>query len=101
MQSNPESAQSDKKVSVQVDPALLDSITTESLSQYLSCLFRPDTEVVKESTRVLKQYFKRVQALENLLILMASSPDQNVRQVSCVYLRKIITNLWLKLPAND
>lgn len=50
---------------------------------------------------MLKQYFKRVQALENLLILMASSPDQNVRQVSCVYLRKIITNLWMKLPVND
>jgi hypothetical protein len=76
-------------------------MTTETLSQYLACLFRPDTEVVKQATKVLKQYFKREQALENLLILMASSPDQNIRQVSCVYLRKIITNLWLKLPAGD
>jgi hypothetical protein len=76
-------------------------MTTETLSQYLACMFQPNTEVVKQATRVLKQYFKREQALEQLLILMASSPDQNIRQVSCVYLRKIITNLWLKLPAGD
>lgn len=76
-------------------------MSQEVLTQYLACLFKPDTEVVKQATRVLKQYFKHVQALENLLILMATSPDQNIRQVSCVYLRKIVTNLWLKLPEGD
>ena len=84
-----------------VDPAVLDAITTESLSMALGQLLQPDTAIVKQSSTVLKQYFKRVQALENLLILMATSPDQNIRQISCVYLRKIITNLWLLLPADD
>ena len=39
--------------------------------------------------------------MENLLILMASSEDQNIRQVSCVYLRKLAPKLWANLPAED
>lgn len=80
---------------------MLDTLNAESLAQLLSQLFQPDTAVVKQATTLLKQYFKRVQALENLLILMATSADQNVRQISCVYLRKIITSLWMNLPAED
>lgn len=45
----------------------------------------------------MKEYFKKTRALENLLILMSTSPNQNIRQVSCIYLRKIIGNLWMKL----
>lgn len=67
----------------------------------LSGLFQPDTNVVKQATQILKSYFKKVQALENLLILMSTSPDTNIRQVSCVYLRKIITNLWASLNAEN
>jgi hypothetical protein len=32
---------------------------------------------------------------------MATHPEQNVRQISCVYMRKIIANLWGNLPAPD
>lgn len=32
---------------------------------------------------------------------MASSENPQIRQVSCVYLRKIIGNLWLLLPKPD
>jgi hypothetical protein len=39
--------------------------------------------------------------LENLLILMASSEDQRIRQISCVYLRKLITKLWANLEKDD
>jgi hypothetical protein len=31
--------------------------------------------VIAEATAVLKEYFKQVEALENLLILMSSNPD--------------------------
>lgn len=57
----------------------------------------PDTKRVGEATKLLKVYFKEVQALENLLMLMAHNPEQNVRQIACVYLRKIITRLWMNL----
>jgi hypothetical protein len=49
----------------------------------------------------LKAYFKQVEALENLLLLMSQNPEQNVRQISCVYLRKIITKLWPNLTADQ
>ena len=62
---------------------------------------QPDTAVVKNATALLKQYFKTVKALENLLILMATSSDQNIRQLSCVYLRKNIPKLWSNLSAPD
>jgi len=32
---------------------------------------------------------------------MSQNPEQNVRQISCVYLRKIITKLWPNLNAEQ
>lgn len=32
---------------------------------------------------------------------MATSPEQNIRQVSCIYLRKIIGNLWMNLAKEN
>jgi hypothetical protein len=69
-------------------------MTPEELCQVLQKLFQPDTQVIKEATAFLKQYFKEVEALENLLLLMSQNPDQQVRQVACVYLRKIVCKLW-------
>ena len=84
-----------------VDYSVLEGLTTDGLTQLLSQLMQPDTAVVKNATTLLKQYFKTVKALENLLILMASSTDQNIRQLSCVYLSKIVPKLWSNLPAPD
>ena len=39
--------------------------------------------------------------MENLLLLMSQNQDQQVRQVSCVYLRKIITKLWPNLTKDQ
>ena len=50
---------------------------------------------------MLKHYFKQVEALSNLLYLMQGSPQYEIRQMSCVYLRKVITNLWSHLSADD
>jgi hypothetical protein len=69
-----------------------DAITPEDLSRILAQLFQPNTDIIKQATALLKDYFKRLRALENLLILMSTSPEQNIRQVSCIYLRKIIGN---------
>jgi hypothetical protein len=69
-----------------------DALTPEDLARILAQLFQPSTDAVKQATALLKDYFKRVRALENLLILMSTSPEQNIRQVSCIYLRKIIGN---------
>ena len=52
-----------------------DAITPEELARVLSQLFQPNTDIVKQATAVLKEYFKRIGALENLLILMSTSPE--------------------------
>ncbi len=76
-------------------------IGVSELAQLLGKLFQPNTEAIKQATAILKDYFKYIQALENLLILMSSSEDQNIRQVSCIYLRKIIGNLWMQLAQEN
>ena len=62
---------------------------------------QPDTKAVAEATAALKAYFKQVEALENLLLLMSQNGDQQVRQISCVYLRKIAAKLWVNLTADQ
>ena len=77
-------------------------MTPEELCLILQKLFQPDTAVVADATKTLKQYFKNVEALENLLLLMSQNGDQQVRQVACVYMRKIIGKLWGNLtPAQQ
>ena len=76
-------------------------MTPEELCQILQQLFQPDTEVVKKATETLKVYFKQVEALENLLLLLQNNPDQQVRQISCVYLRKIVCKLWPNLTPDQ
>lgn len=77
------------------------AITLTDLGNLLAQLFTPNTEQVKKATSILKEYFKTINALENLLILMASSQDQNIRQISCIYLRKIIGNLWMHMQKDQ
>ena len=50
---------------------------------------------------MLKTYFKKVQALENLLVLMATHEDQVIRQLATVYLRKLIGRHWMMLAEPD
>jgi hypothetical protein len=76
-------------------------LTSDGLAQILSQLFLPDTVAVKQATALLKVYFKKVVALEQLLILMSTGAEQNLRQIACVYLRKIIANLWGNLAAEN
>ncbi len=52
-----------------------DAITPQDLSNILSQLFMPSTDIVKQATALLKEYFKKINALENLLILMSTSPE--------------------------
>ena len=53
----------------------ISAITINDLTALLGQLFTPNTEQVKKATAILKEYFKTISALENLLILMATSPD--------------------------
>lgn len=46
-------------------------MTPDELCLILEKLFLPDTQVVAEATATLKTYFKEVEALENLLLLMS------------------------------
>jgi hypothetical protein len=32
---------------------------------------------------------------------MSTSPEQNIRQIACIYLRKIIGNLWMNLQKDN
>ena len=61
---------------MEAQPAVnYDALTPEDLSNLLTHLFQPNTDVVKQATAILKDYFKRVRALENLLILMSTHPE--------------------------
>lgn len=42
-----------------------------------------------------------MEALENLLVLMSQNPNQQIRQLACVYLRKIAAKLWPNLTADQ
>ena len=86
---------------IEVDYSVLDNLTTDGLAEILAKLFQPDTTILAQATALLKRYFKSLKAMENLLILMASSPEQNIRQVCCVYLRQVAPKLWCNLPADD
>ena len=72
-------------------------MSPEELSAILLQLTQPDTQIVAQATETLKGYFKQVEAVENLLLLIKDNQDQQVRQLACVYLRKIITKLWPNL----
>jgi hypothetical protein len=61
---------------MEAQPAVnYEALTPEDLSNLLTQLFQPNTDVVKQATAILKDYFKRIRALENLLILMSSHPE--------------------------
>ena len=61
---------------MEAQPAVkYDAMTQEDLSNLLTQLFQPNTDVVKQATAILKDYFKRIRALENLLILMSTHPE--------------------------
>ena len=79
----------------------MDNLTPETLTPILSQLFQPDTTIVVQATAILKQHFKTVKAVENLLVLMSTAQDQNLRQISCVYLRKLIPRLWGNLTVDN
>lgn len=52
-----------------------DTISPDELARILSQLFQPNTDIIKQATAILKEYFKRISALENLLILMATNVE--------------------------
>ena len=85
----------------QVDFSILQNLTTDGLANILSQLQQPDTNIIKYATALLKQYFKTVKALENLLILMATHTEQSIRQLATIYLRKLIGKHWMMLPEGD
>jgi hypothetical protein len=51
-------------------------MTPDELCQLLQSLMQPDTKIVAEATTTLKAYFKEVEAVENLLVLMSQNPNQ-------------------------
>ena len=50
-------------------------MTPDELCLLLQKLFEPNTAIVQEATVTLKAYFKEVEALENLLLLMSGHAD--------------------------
>ena len=64
-------------------------------------MYQPDTKIVQEATAILKEYFKSVFAVKNLFLLATMNEDAQVRQAACIYLRKIIGKLWMKVPVVD
>ena len=78
-----------------VDPK---TITPETLGALLSSIFRPETEIIKQATEMLKKYFELPICLNALFIHATSNPDSNVRLLAAIYLRKRLIHHW---PAQD
>lgn len=78
-----------------IDPT---TITPEMLGTLLVSIFCPKTEVIKESTRVLKSYFKLRECIGPLLSYATGSPDVRVRLLACICLKKRVTKHW---PAQE
>ena len=64
--------------------------TPEQVTELLMALQQNDTQKIQQATAMLKVYFKRVEAVGTLMQLVLQSPEQAIRQLSCVYLRKVI-----------
>ena len=76
-----------------IDPS---TITPEILGNLLSNIFRPETEVIRQSTELLKKYFDHPICLTSLFTHMTSNPDSKVRLLAAICLRKKLSTHWHK-----
>jgi len=75
-----------------IDPS---TITPEMLGTLLLNIFCPKTEVIKESTKILKKYFELHSCLGPLLSYATASTDDRIRLLACICLRKKLVNHWI------
>jgi len=64
------------------------TITPEMLASLLLNILRPETEIIKQATTILKQYFKLPSSIGPLLKHMTSHTDGNVRLLASICLKK-------------
>eukprot|EP01022_Parablepharisma_sp_SALTPOND_P026337 TRINITY_DN628_c0_g1_i1.p1 TRINITY_DN628_c0_g1~~TRINITY_DN628_c0_g1_i1.p1 ORF type:complete len:1088 (+),score=135.90 TRINITY_DN628_c0_g1_i1:26182-29445(+) len=81
---------------VNIDPK---TITPEMLAELLLNIFRTETEIINQSTAVLKKYFELPDCIKPLLVHATSHPDQRVRLLSCICLKKRLPQHWVAQPA--
>ena len=74
------------------------NLTLAQLQELLGMMLVANNQNIKEATRVLKAYFKHPVALDGLFQTLTGQTDNpNLRLIACVYMRKIIGNLWIKV----
>ena len=71
------------------------------LEQVLQNLLVPDTAVIQEATRQLKEICKDPKVIAELCNLMQNSANSQVRQYASVLLRKKLQKYWTKLPKEE
>jgi hypothetical protein len=60
-------------------------------------LLLPDTEQIKQGTKLINDYVKTKNSVQAMMTVISSCPEDGVRQMAAVLLRKNITGLWKKL----
>ncbi|KAG6891210.1 hypothetical protein C0995_008462 [Termitomyces sp. Mi166 len=84
----------------------MDPIFIQNLHNLLVQTVSPDTNSVKAATAQLNaDFYKTPACIPALASILASSPEQPVRQLAAVELRKRVSqssgNLWISLPQNE
>jgi len=83
----------------------MDPTYIKNLHDLLSQTVAPDTSVIKAATSTLaKNYWTSSDCIPALFEIITSSPDQNIRQLAAVELRKRVNQhqgqLWVNVPQN-
>ncbi|QRW00314.1 importin subunit beta-4 [Ceratobasidium sp. AG-Ba] len=83
----------------------MDPTYIKNLHDLLTQTVAPDTNVIKAATATLaKNYWTSSDCIPALFEIITSSPDQNIRQLAAVELRKRVNQhqgqLWVNVPQN-
>ncbi|CUA72374.1 putative importin subunit beta-4 [Rhizoctonia solani] len=83
----------------------MDPTYIKNLHDLLTQTVAPDTNVIKSATSALaKNYWTSPDCIPALFEIINSSPDQNIRQLAAVELRKRVNQhqgqLWVQVPQN-
>ncbi len=71
------------------------SMSLETLAGLFQEIFCADTQVVNQSTAVLKKYFELPTCIKPMIIHATTHADQRVRLLSCICLRKRLPQHWV------
>lgn len=74
----------------------VNTITPEMLACLFLNIFRPETEIINQSTAILKKYLELPTCIPTVMKHMATHTDLRVRLLACICLKKKLPQHWDK-----